>query len=296
MLDNKQRVVLALGYFDCIHIGHRKVIERAKALANQLNAKTVVFTFDGNLRKALKGENQKCVYLLSERKQILKEMGIDQIFLAPTTAEFLSLSKREFLDTLNKEYTILGYCSGNDYRFGAKGQGDVEYLSKYAKENNQFLEVIETFLFEGQKVSTTLIKEYLTAGDIEKANALLGREYSVNGRVIKDRGLGKKLGFPTANIKVGQEKHPLKNGVYSGKVYVDGKKYRAVINFGARPTFSLKEVLLEAHLIDFNGDLYDRELTVYLDRFLREVKTFNNVNDLKDQIAKDVEKVRNFND
>jgi riboflavin kinase/FMN adenylyltransferase len=227
---------------------------------------------------------------------MLEEIGIDQIFLAPTTTEFLSLSKREFLDMLNKEYTVLGYCSGKDYRFGAKGQGDVEYLSQYAKENNQILEVVEDFIFEGQKVSTTLIKEYLTEGKIEKANQLLGREYSVNGRVIKDRGLGSKLGFPTANIKVGQEKFPLKNGVYSGKVILGEKAYKAVVNFGARPTFSLKEVLIEAHLLDFNGDLYDKELTIYLDRFLRDVKTFENVNDLKVQIAKDVEKVKDFND
>ena len=129
MLDKNQRVVIALGYFDCVHKGHRKVIGGAFALAEKLNAKPVVFTFDGNLKGAIKGEREKNVYTTTERMLMLREMGVNDVYCAPINKQFLGLEAKAFLDKINSELNIVGYVTGDDYRFGYKGKGDVEFLT-----------------------------------------------------------------------------------------------------------------------------------------------------------------------
>ena len=288
MLDNNQSVVIALGYFDSVHKGHRKVIANAYTLAQQLNAKPIVFTFEGNLKGAISGKNEKSVYSLEERKIILNEMGVKEIYCAPVNKDFLSLSAKAFLDKLNLDLKIAGYVTGDDYRFGDKGCGDVEFLRAYAKANGQQVMVTNTQTADGLRISTSLIKELLSSGDIKKANYLLDRNYSITGEVVKDRRVGTKLGFPTVNVEVEKEKHLIKNGVYYGKVDVKGRLYKAIINYGARPTFNLKERVLEAHLIDFDGDLYGQTLTIYFEGYLRDIKAFNDSEALKNQLEKDL--------
>ena len=241
MLDKNHRVVIALGYFDCVHKGHRKVIGGAFALAEKLNAKPVVFTFDGNLKGAIKGETERNVYTTSERMIILNEMGVKDVYCAPIDKEFLLLGAKEFLEKLNSELNIVGYVTGDDYRFGHKGKGDVEFLKKYANENSQQVVVTNTQTIDGLRISTSLIKELLTKGDVKRANYLLDRNYSITGEVVKDRRVGTSMGFPTININVENQKHLIKNGVYYGNVIVDGKKYKSIINYGNRPTFNLDE-------------------------------------------------------
>ena len=152
MLDNKKSVVLALGYFDCLHVGHLTVIERAKQVAKQLNAEPVVFTFDGDLRSAVNGNNQGSVYTLEERKTLLMELGVKNVYCAPVTKEFLSMTQKEFLDLLNAQYNVLAYCSGYDYRFGSKGLGDVKFLQDYANEKGQKYLITDTVNYDGEKI------------------------------------------------------------------------------------------------------------------------------------------------
>ena len=289
MLDKNEKVVIALGYFDSVHLGHKKVIENLKRQADLLDAKTVVFTFKGNLRAILLNENEKQVYNERERESLIFDLGVDEIYFAPANDAFLSMSKLAFLNFINRKYNVVGYVCGEDYRFGKFGKGDVEYLKKYASEHSQTLTVVETENYNKIKISTTNIKKKLSVGDIKGANAFLGRAYSITGKVFKDRMVGRKIGFPTVNIKIEKEKQPLKNGVYAGHLFLDGKFYKVVINYGARPTYSLEEKLIETHIIGFTGELYEKEITVFFDEFLREIKKFNSEDELINQLNIDVE-------
>ncbi|MBQ0099335.1 MAG: riboflavin biosynthesis protein RibF, partial [Firmicutes bacterium] len=272
MLDKK--VYIALGYFDSVHIGHQKVIERCKKIARENTP--VVFTFKGNLKKAIGFSNGKNVFYPQERREILNNFGIDNVFFAPVSRTFLSKGKLAFLNFLNKKYDIKGYVCGVDYRFGKNGEGDATFLTEYAKQHNQTVEIVETLNIDGEKVSTSKIKEYLEKGDLKNANKLLGFDYFLTGMVFRDRQVGREIGFPTINIKTEKDRFLIKEGVYSGYMFISNKRYKTVINYGARPTFDLTGKLIEAHIIDFNGNLYGKKVKIFFTEYLREVKKFNN--------------------
>lgn len=290
MLDNK--VVIALGYFDSVHKGHRLVLDTAKRCAKKHGASFVVFTFDGNVKSFFTNQPDKSIYTSEERLQILNELGVDQVFFAPTTSEFLSLSKQDFLEFLCEKYNVVAYVSGEDYTFGKFGSGNVDYLREYASAHGQEYVVVDTLLSDAEKVSTTRVKSLLSKGDVKGANALLVRHYSVTGRVCHDRKVGKKLGFPTVNLHVDKHKFNILDGVYKGHVFIDSVKYDAIINYGARPTFNLDEKLLEAHILDFDGDLYDREITVFFDQFMRNIQKFSSSCELQSQLQIDLQNVK----
>ena len=217
---------------------------------------------------------------------------LQNIVYPQTHAKAVAIDDTDTLDDLNKKYNISCYVSGTDYTFGAFGKGDVKYLTDYATEHNQKHIVVETLNMFNQKVSTSLIKESLKKGDIKKANALLDRPFSVCGTVVKDRQVGKKLGFPTVNICLENDKIAVKDGVYVGKVAFNGKSFLSIINCGARPTFSVSERVIEAHLIDFNGDLYGKQIEIYFLDYLRDIKKFESEEGLKEQLSLDVKKAK----
>lgn len=288
-MSDKLSAVIALGFFDGVHKGHEKVIEGAVAYAKQNNALPVAFTFWGNLKGVFK-KGETTLFSVEERERALKEKGVIEIIYAPVSDEFLSMDRRAFLDFLCDRYTVIGYSAGEDYRFGKGGLGDIGYLEEYAKERGQKVIIASKVEVDGERVSTTKIKEYLSAGEIEKANAMLGRAYSYSGTVRHDRSVGSKLGYPTVNFS--DVNIPLKQGVYAGEVKIDGMTYGAIINYGKRPTFDLDEVRLEAHVIDFNGDLYGKTVTVEFKKYLRDVKKFDSADQLKEQLKKDLESVK----
>ena len=282
-----RKTVIALGYFDGVHKGHNAVLTIAKDRAERENSRAAVFTFGGNLRGTLSGG--KCVFTAKERARLLKEKGFDEVFSAPVTEKFLSFSPERFLDFLNKKFRVSGYVCGEDYRFGKGGSGDVGFLKEYAEKRGQFVEVCPAVIIKGEKVSATLIKKRLSVGDVKGANELLSTDYFITGKVKRDRKVGRKLGFPTVNIYVDADKCELKNGVYVGYSVINGVKYTAIINYGSRPTFNLNEKLLEAHLIGFSGSLYGKKLRISFTRYLRDIFTFNNEEELKEQLRKDAE-------
>ena len=285
---NKEKTVIALGYFDSVHLGHRKVIEKARRYAKEQGASLTVFTFKGNLKAMLSGEKEKNVYTAKEREKLLKDIGADQIYFAPVNKSFLSKGRLAFLNLLNKRFNIIAYFSGDDYSFGKYGKGKIDYLTKYASLHNQEHVIVKTYLSGGERVSTTRIKGELERGEIKVANQLLGKDYFVTGKVFGDRKVGTSIGFPTLNLSIDYSKFTLKNAVYSGYIYWKGKEYKAIINYGARPTFDLKEKLIEAHVIDFNQDLYGKEITLYFSDYIREIKKFSSSSELVSQLKKDV--------
>jgi riboflavin kinase/FMN adenylyltransferase len=292
MLDKSTKTVLTLGYFDSIHLGHQKVIKSALELASKLDAKVTIVTFSGNLKHALNNENEKVVYTDSEREKLYYSLGVDNVFFAPATKEFLAMDSIEFLNFLNDKFNVVAYCTGSDYKFGNGANGNVLSIGEYADKKGQAQVVVDLVKDGATKISTTGVKALLINGDLEKANMLLARSYSVTGKVFSDRKVGRTLGFPTINIKVSNEQINLFEGVYKGHVYIDDKKYDALINYGRRPTFDMYERLIEAHILSFSGNLYDREVTVYFDKFLRKIYKFSSKEELIDRLNKDLEQVK----
>ncbi len=295
MSDKLNKTVLALGYFDSVHIGHQKVIKSAKEYAVKNGAELVIVTFSGNLKAYLHGDEIKAVYTKEERESIYGSLGADKVFFAPTEKEFLSKDKLEFLDLINERYGVIAYFCGEDYRFGKRGSGSIEDVVEYAKLKGQQVFVSKLVETSEEKISTTLIKRLLSGGNIKQANELLGRKYSISGEVFKDRAVGRTIGFPTVNIMLDSEKQRLKDGVYMGKVELDVKEYKALINYGARPTFNLKEKLVEAHIVDYNGELYGQRLTLQFCDFMRDIIKFDDVGALKKQLKEDLQKIKETN-
>ncbi len=286
-----EKVIVALGYFDSVHKGHEEVIKKAISIAKNLKIKTAVLTFNKDLSYYFgKGGS---VLTFSERQKRLIALGVDYIIDYPVNKTYLSKGKKAFLNYLNGIYDINGYVLGEDFTFGKNATGNLKYIKEYADKNGQFVEVVPFKLLDGKKISTTTIKEYLVSGEIEKANLLLTCPYEVTSKVIKDRGVGRTIGFPTANLLIDDSKLKLKNGVYSGYSIIDGKKYKALINYGNRPTFGLNKVLIEVHFKNFNGNLYGKTLTVYFDKFIRDIKKFSSIEELKNQITKDLGEIDN---
>lgn len=293
MLDNLQKpTVLALGYFDSVHLGHRKVLRTAKNYADEHGATLTVLTFGGNLRAMLSCNNDKNIYLTNEREVLLKQLGADDVYFAPVDFSFLSMGKLAFLNMINRKYDTICYVCGEDYHFGKFGKGDISDIKRYAKDKNQSCIIVETELYEGRKISTSYIKRLLSAGSIEKANELLVTPYSVTGKVFSDRHVGRNLGFPTVNINIDRDKHRLRDAVYAGHVFIDGVKYNAIINYGSRPTFNLNDKLIEAHILDFDGNLYNKEVTLYFDSYIREIQKFSGLESLKNQLENDLKTVK----
>ena len=196
--------------------------------------------------------------------------------------------KFDFIKFLNEKYNVICYVCGEDYRFGKFGSGNVDDIKRYAKEKEQDCIVSKIELYDGIKISTSRIKQLLTNGTIEKANLLLALPYFIEGTVFSDRKVGRNLGFPTINVKIDQAKHHLKDAVYTGHICVDNVKYKTIINYGARPTFDLNEKLIEAHIVDFSGDLYGKKVRLYFDKFLRDIQKFTSRDDLVAQLKKDL--------
>lgn len=286
-----EKVIIALGYFDSVHKGHEEVIVKAKALAQKLKIKTAVLTFDKDLSYFFgKGGS---VFTFSEREKRLKDLGANYIVKYPVNKTYLSKGKKAFLNYLNSLYDIKGYVFGEDFTFGKNAKGNIDYIKTYAKEKGQLIEVVPFKEIDGKKISTTMVKEYLIRGEIEKANSLLTLPYEVTSKVIRDRGIGKSLGFPTANLLIDDSKINLKNGVYCGYAYINGKRYKGIINYGNRPTFGLNKVLVEVHFKNFNDNLYGKTLTVYFEKFIRDIKKFSSIEELKSQITKDLGEIDN---
>lgn len=270
--------VLLLGGFDGLHVGHRRLLSRAKEYGLPVGLMTIVG-----------GKGGEGLFTAKEREQIFRAAGVDFVFEL-VFAEIRELSPVQFLEMLNREFAPVAFVAGEDFRFGKNAAGSVDTLKTSTQVRVEILPLVET---NGEKVSTTLLKRLLKEGEIQMANALLGQEFFLTGVVQKDRQVGRTIGFPTANIAYPTAKCALRKGVYETRVEVDGKCYQAITNYGARPTFHNDEVWTESYLDGFSGDLYGRELTVRFVRKLRDVQAFEGVEQLRVQLQKDIERVRN---
>ncbi|NVJ99473.1 MAG: bifunctional riboflavin kinase/FAD synthetase [Alphaproteobacteria bacterium] len=287
--------VVALGNFDGFHRGHQVVIGEAGRLARAMNlGLTVVVTEPHPVSFFAPKAPPFRLTPFRERAQLLEQFGVDQLLVLPFDKDLASMPAQEFvsqilLDGLDTKHVFVGY----DYRFGKGRGGGTDVLAWMGEMEGFGLSVIKPVTvglegYAGEIYSSTLVRQALQAGEARKAAALLGHWWSINGRVTKGDQRGRTIGFPTANVELGESLQP-KLGVYAVRVHLDDGEapINGVANIGRRPTFDKRDILLEAHLFDFDGDLYDKHLRVELVAFLRPEQKFDGFEALKEQIARD---------
>jgi riboflavin kinase/FMN adenylyltransferase len=285
--------VLSIGNFDGLHLGHMKILRRLARRARELSAPSIVYTFDPHPRKVITpGESPPLIVAPADKVRLIEEAGVDCLVLASFTQEFASKHPREFVkDVLVDALGVKEVVVGHDYAFGKGKSGTIEQLKKFGREFGFGVEIVPAYLKGGSAVSSSRIRTLVTEGRVGEAAKLLGRDFSIRGTVVSGKDLGKQIGFPTANLKVSSELIP-KNGVYAVTVDFDGRVLSGVMNVGLAPTFGGKKVGLEVHLLDFDGDIYGRELVVSLVRRLRGERPFRDIDALAKRIGIDIKSAR----
>ncbi|MBQ4146282.1 MAG: bifunctional riboflavin kinase/FAD synthetase [Clostridia bacterium] len=286
---------VALGCFDAMHIGHREIIRNVVETAKKKGLKSLVYFFVNVPRSVLMNDHIPQINTLDERLSILEEMGVDIAVAKEVTPDFLNLSPEFFVkDILSKEFGAKYICAGFNYRFGKGGIGDADYLVKLGNDLGIPINVMPCVELDGEPVSSSRIRELLQKGRIENANILLGKEFSISGTVISGNHIGRTLGFPTVNLEIPKGKMHPAFGVYVTKVKVNNKCYPSITNVGTRPTIANDGAYIETHLLDFSGDLYEREITIDFHSYLRPIKKFENTDNLKKQLENDKQFARKF--
>lgn len=285
--------VVSVGVFDGVHLGHQKLLTRLVEAARANNYLSIVITFSSNPKAVLGGGNHT-LYLasLDERIRFIKDLGVDLVAAIPPDHELFQMTAEEFVRLLQKQLRMKGMVVGPDFALGKGREGDIRKLTALGKEKGFFLEVVPGELVDGEVVSSTSIRQALLSGDISRATRLLGRPFTLVGRVEAGTGKGTGIGFPTANITLDGNHALPSDGVYFTNAYFDGEAHPSVTNVGMCPTLKGGCRTIEVHVLDFKGDLYDKELTVEFMGRLRDEKKFSSVDELCDQIAKDVRKAR----
>ncbi len=280
--------VVALGMFDGVHLGHRALMTRLLEEAKRLRAVPVVYTFSNHPLEVLGGS----VRLLSgirERNMMLRSLGAEEVESVPFTREMAHLSTEQFIDLLAEKWNVRGLVVGYNYTCGDRGTGTPETLREIGNARGFSVSVVEPVLCEGELVSSTRIREAVERGDVSLAEQLLKRRYTLTGTVVQNKRIGRRIGFPTANIEQDPKRAIPADGVYATFAFVGGAAYRAVTNIGTNPSVHGEKLTIETHLIDFNADIYGQQLTIAFRKRLRGEAMFDSLDALKEQIRLDVE-------
>ena len=281
---------ITIGNFDGVHKGHQALFQRVKQLAEELNGESVVVTFDPHPLEVLFPKKAPS-FITSHRHKLdlIASCGIDATIIIPFDHEFSRMSAREFVEAvLVEKIGARAIVVGHDYRFGHSREGDIAFLKKLGEQYGFKVQIVTGLRVNDTVVSSTAIRQMIVSGNIKEANRLLGRFFEVSGTVIPGRKRGVSLGFPTANIRMPAITSP-RTGVYVVQAEVDGKTYGGAANLGYNPTFGDTDLSLEAHLFDFDQDIYGKTITVrFIDR-LRDELRFSGPDELAAQIRKDVD-------
>ena len=290
-----RKVCLAIGFFDGVHLGHQQIIRQTIADARQHDAIAVVLTFDRHPNSIVAPDRvPPLIYSLPQKLREIGSLGADALLLIQFDEKFSGQTGEEFIRSLARDLgKIHSICVGTDFVFGHKRGGNVALLKKLGGEVGFHVHGLAAVSLDGEIVSSTRIRETIRAGNFDSASQMLGRPCAISGRVVEGDKLGRQLGFPTANLDAANLALP-PNGVYSGCSTLKGKAYRVALNIGLRPTVAAgkPQLRVEAHLLDFNGDIYGEELEVQIGGKLRGERKFDSPDELREQISKDVLAVR----
>ena len=288
-----EKTILALGFFDGVHLGHAALLECAKARAAERFAVPAVLTFDVHPDLLVKGEPVALINSALDRELILRRrFGIDRVYYFPFNRETARMDWRVFLERMCAQHGAIGFVAGHDFRFGDRGAGDPDKLRSFCAERGLSCDVIPAVTVDGETVSSTAIRALLRDGELARANELLGHPHQLSGTVLHGFRNGRAMEFPTLNLRFADGVLAPRFGVYASRtVLPDGSVCAGVTNIGVRPTFGGGEgVTVETHLPGFSGDLYGQTVTVELHAYLRPERSFDSPEALKEQIREDVKK------
>ncbi len=290
----KMSSVVTIGNFDGVHRGHQAIIKRTLSLAQEHNSLAVALTF-ANHTESLLGEAPFLLNTSLFRRELLAKQGLDALLEVEFVQDLADMEPETFFETwLVKGLNIKALVIGHDFRFGQGGRGDFQLLNRLADETRIMLERVAPVQEDGEVISSSRIRQLLAEGRIEKANLMLGYNFMIEGEVIKGERLGRKLGYPTANIQLKPGYLLPCYGVYLVRLSVEGVFYFGVANVGIKPTFGKSRPLVEIYLFDIEINLYRKMVQVEFLRFIRPESRFDGPEELKTQIMRDVEIARSF--
>ncbi|SDZ76880.1 bifunctional riboflavin kinase/FAD synthetase [Psychroflexus halocasei] len=297
--DSSEQTIVTIGTFDGVHVGHRKIIKRLINAANQTNSKSTLLTFFPHPRMVLQQNSDlKLINTLEEKKKILAQTDLDNLIIQPFTLEFSRLRAENYVkdilvDQLNAKKIIIGY----DHRFGRNRTANIDDLRDFGKKYNFSVEEISKQDIDEVAVSSTKIRNALNQGDIELANSYLTQAFQLTGEIVRGKGLGKELGYPTANLKIKEDYKLIpREGVYVVQSEIDEKPYFGLMNIGTNPTFNEVKQSVETYFFDLNKDLYGQHISIKLLKRLRGEQKFDGPNQLIEAMNKDKEQALNYID
>lgn len=290
-LATQRKFAVAIGDFDGVHFGHQDVIQQARSIAHAHDLYSAVMTFNPHPREVL-GMKGYSRYLapLNKKIDLIRSLGIDYTFVVKFDEAFSRISPQQFVDGMLKPLDVAKVIVGFDFTFGHKASGTVETLKQLCADSIGVY-VVKPYNMHGEKVSSTLIREQLHFGNLEKVKQYTGRDYFITGTIVKGDGRGRTIGFPTANIRMSEPFVLPMNGVYAVRCQCKGEVYQGVMNIGVRPTFyedAAGEPNLEVHLLDFDGDLYGEKVRIEFLKQIRRERKFPSAEALVRQIEKDI--------
>ncbi len=286
---NPDGCVLTLGNFDGIHLGHQQIVSLVKQQSDRLGIPSAVLFFEPQPREYFTHTRSPArLTTLHEKYSFMNKLGIDYLYCLRFSDRFADISADDFItEILLAKFNVRHLVVGDDFRFGKGREGSFETIENYCKKTGTFsVEQAPSYIIDNQRVSSTLIREALAEARIKDAEKMLGRPYSITGKVVHGQQLGRKIGFPTANIDLNRTVLPV-SGVYAISAKVDDRILYGIANIGVRPTVNGTQPRLEAYLFDYSGDLYGRRLTVQIWKKIRNEQKFPNIEELREQIEKD---------
>lgn len=290
----KKRQILALGFFDGVHLGHQALLHECCDLATEYGCVPGAVTFAAHPETLVKGSSPALLNTLADRQRLLRQFGMEHVHVLAFDESVRKMPWQEFLMMLCREYHAAGLVCGEDFRFGYQGAGDAEKLRAQCAAWGIPCTVVPEQSIDGVRVSSTHIRELVKQGKMEQAMRFLGHPHILTGTVIPGRGLGRKLGIPTANLAIPEGVIAPQKGVYICRAGFDGRWYAAVTNVGMRPTVGGHHMTVEPWILDFEGDLYGRELTLEFHAWLRPETKFDSLGALTDEIQKNAGQARDF--
>ena len=285
------RPAIALGMFDGVHIGHASIIRHAVELARSNNGTSMVFTFSNHPLSVLNPEHEPlAIGSKALRRKIVESLGIDVMIELAFTKEFSRITPEDFLLLLEEKIAPEYVVTGQNFTFGKFGKGNGRMLIREGVNYGFKAEICPTITSDKKTVSSTRIRELIVQGDLQSVNELLGRPFIYVSKVVHGDKRGRKLGFPTANLEIGERRAMLPNGAYAVNVNFNNKNYCGIANIGDNPTFNVDKRRIEVYIHDFNGNLYGQDIAISFISKLRDERKFNSVDELVSQLRQDLNK------
>lgn len=294
-IEQTEESIVVLGNFDGVHIGHQKLFDVAREKADQNKLQTIVFSFYPHPSWIIGKAPKSLLMSRKDKQEAINKLQMDKLIEYPFTKEFAAIPpERFFVDILMNQLKAKIIIIGSNYYFGKGKEGNQEYLYQLGKKYHVAVHVVDTVKIDGKIVSSSAIRDLIIQGNIETANKLLGRPYSIAGEVIKGKMLGRTIGFPTINIETEEDRIYPPKGVYATKVEVYNKTYWGMTNIGYNPTVNGTSKMIETHLFDFNEELYSQVVKICFYSYIRQEQKFNSLQLLSEQIQKDKKQVLMF--